>query len=174
MIARVRLPILSVASAACLALAACASRPPLAPPGAPPALRVAKNEALALEAFASGVQLYECAPSGQWRAKGAQAELVDRDGRKVGVVAPGPTWEARDGGKVTGELQAREPGRTGEDLDWALFRASSAPRGGLFGRASSVQRMDTAGGRAPAGECAQGAQARVPYRATYYFYRRGK
>ena len=58
--------------------------------------------------------------------------------------------------------------------DWALFTASSAPRGGLLGRTSSIQRMDTAGGRGPGGSCTQGREARVPFRATYYFYRPGK
>jgi hypothetical protein len=157
-----------------LALAGCSARHALTPPGAPPALRVAKNEVLTLEAFASGVQVYECGAAGQWRAKGAEGELVDREGRRVGALAAGPTWEARDGGKVTGALKAQEPGRTREDLDWALFTASSAPRGGLLGRTSSIQRMDTAGGRGPGGSCTQGREARVPFRATYYFYRPGK
>ena len=157
-----------------LALAGCSARHALTPPGAPPALRVAKNEVLTVEAFASGVQVYECGPSGEWRAKSTEAELVDREGRKVGTLAAGPTWEARDGGKVTGALKAREPGRTRADLDWALFAADSAPRGGLLGRTSSIQRMDTVGGAPPAVECVRGREARAPYRATYYFYRRSR
>src|SRR5256885_14684066 len=39
-----------------LALAACAAGEPLTPPGAPPAMRVAKNEGGTLEAFANGAQ----------------------------------------------------------------------------------------------------------------------
>jgi hypothetical protein len=36
---------------------------------------------------------------------------------------------------------------------------------------TSIQRVATQGGVAPAGDCAQaGAKARVPYSADYYFF----
>ena len=157
-----------------MALTACAAKEALTPPGAPPAMRVAKNEVLALEAFASGAQVYECGAAGQWLPRDAEADLADRQGKKLGTLSAGPTWEARDGGKVTGELKAQEPGRTRDDLAWALFAASSAPRGGMLGRTSSIQQMDTVGGKAPAASCKPGDRARVPLKATYYFYRRAK
>jgi hypothetical protein len=156
-----------------LALAGCASKPALKPPGAPPALRVAKNEIIALEAFGSGVQRYACNGAGQWIPKGPEAELADREGRKIGTVSAGPTWEVR-GAKVTGSVRAEEPGRTSDDLAWALFAASSAPRGGALGRTSSIQRMDTVGGAPPGGACTEGGEVRVPFKATYYFYRQRK
>ncbi|HEY6820486.1 MAG TPA: DUF3455 domain-containing protein [Burkholderiales bacterium] len=156
-----------------VALLACAKEA-LTPPGAPLALRVAKDEVLRLEAFANGAQLYECGPAGRWVRKGADAELTDRDGKKLGTLSSGPAWEARDGGKVTGAARAEEPGRRSDDLPWVLFTASSAPRGGVLGRTSSIQQMDTVGGGAPGGSCTQGDRASVPYRATYYFYRHGK
>jgi len=155
-------------------LAACGGKRALTPPGAPPALRVAKNEVASVEAFATGTQAYACDASGRWRAGAPEAELTDREGRTIGTVAAGPTWEARDGGKVTGALKAAEPGRTPADLDWALFAASSAPRRGSFGGTSSIQRMDTVGGSAPRASCNPGDETRVPYKATYYFYRRAK
>ena len=155
-------------------LLACAAKQAITPPGAPLALRVAKNEAPSLEAFASGAQAYECGAAGRWLAKGADAELTDREGKKLGTLSSGPTWEARDGGKVTGAPKAEEPGRKSGDLPWALFTASSAPRGGALGRTSSIQQMDTVGGGAPAGSCTPGDRASVPFKATYYFYRRGK
>ena len=40
----------------------------------------------------------------------------------------------------------------------------------------TIQRLETVGGRAPAGGCTQDTLtkvARVPYKATYYFYRAG-
>jgi hypothetical protein len=43
---------------------------------------------------------------------------------------------------------------------------------GYFSDVTSVQRIWTAGGAAPAGTCAgDGAQARIPYTAAYYFYK---
>jgi hypothetical protein len=43
----------------------------------------------------------------------------------------------------------------------------------MFSNVASIQRVKTAGGRAPAGGCDQtsvGRELRVPYTATYYFY----
>jgi Protein of unknown function (DUF3455) len=157
-----------------MALLACAAKEALTPPGAPLALRVAKGEVIRLEAFANGAQVYECGAGGQWTPKGADAELTDREGKKLGSLSSGPTWEARDGGKVTGAPKAEEPGRKSGDLPWVLFAASSAPRGGVLGRTSSIQQMDTVGGGAPGGSCTQGDRTTVPFKATYYFYRRGK
>ena len=157
-----------------VALLACAAKEALTPPGAPLALRVAKNEVLRLEAFANGTQIYECGAAGQWLPKGADADLTDRQGKKLGTLSSGPTWEARDGGKVTGTAKAEEPGRKSGDLPWALFAASSAPRGGLLGRTSSIQQMDTVGGGVPGASCTQGDRTSVPFKATYYFYRRDK
>jgi len=106
-----------------MALLACAAKEALTPPGAPLALRVAKDEMIRLEAFANGAQVYECGAAGQWVRKGADAELTDREGKKLGTLTSGPTWEARDGGKVTGASKAEEPGRKSGDLPWALFTA---------------------------------------------------
>ena len=166
--ASMRLAVLSIAILA----AGCSASRSLAPPGAPPALKVPPNERLSLEAFASGVQIYECAATRQWVFKAPQAELADRDGKKIGTHYAGPTWEADDGSKVVGREKARENGRSAGDLPWLLLAATSATGGGTLGRTQSIQRMDTAGGMPPAGACAPGDVARVPYRATYYFYRR--
>ena len=157
---------------AALLTAGCSATRGLAPPGSPPALKVPGNERLSLEAFAGGVQIYECAASGQWILKAPEAELMDRDGKKIGRHYAGPTWEASDGSKVTGEIRARENARSADDVPWLLLRAASASGYGALGRTTSIQRMDTVGGVPPAGSCRPGAQARVPYRATYYFYRR--
>ena len=157
---------------ATLLAAGCSASSSLTSPGAPPALKVPENERLSLEAFASGVQVYECGAGGQWVAKGVEAELADRDGRKIGRHFAGLTWEANDGSKVTGEIRARENARSADDVPWLLLRAASASGYGALGRTTSIQRMDTVGGVPPTGACRPGAQARVPYRATYYFYRR--
>jgi len=170
----VRLAKFNAAVLLSVALLACAARDAVSPPGAPLPLRVAKDEVLRLEAFANGAQVYECGAAGRWLPKGADAELTDREGKKLGTLTSGPTWEARDGGKVTGAAKAEEPGRKSGDIPWVLYTASSAPRGGVLGRASSIQRMDTVGGGAPDGSCAQGDRTTVPFKATYYFYRRGK
>src|SRR3954471_20010699 len=105
----------SIAAVLCLLVAAgCGSSRALIAPGAPPALKVAPNEALFLEAFATGVQIYQCR-AGEWSLQAPQAELADREGKKLGTHYAGPTWEANDGSKVVGEVKAREYARSPED-----------------------------------------------------------
>jgi uncharacterized protein DUF3455 len=153
-----------------LLLAGCASRRAVPPPGSPPSLKVPPNEVLSLEAFASGVQIYECRAR-QWVFKAPEAELADRDGRKIGRHYAGPTWEAEDGSTVVGEVKARENARSADDIPWLLLGAKSASGSGRLGRTRSIQRMDTVGGKAPPESCRDGEESRVPYKATYYFYR---
>ena len=157
--------------AALLAAACSASR--LVPPGSPPALKVPANERLSLEAFADGVQIYECGTDRRWVFKAPEAQLADRDGRKIGTHYAGPTWEASDGSKVTGAIKARDNARSAQDIPWLLLAATSASGHGTLGRTRSIQRMDTVGGVPPSGPCTPGMETRVPYKATYYFYRRG-
>ena len=45
---------------------------------------------------------------------------------------------------------------------------------GLLGAVTYIQRLDTVGGSAPAGECTVGQIIQVPYRATYNFYVQGR
>ena len=108
-----------------LLLAGCGARRALPPPGSPPSLKAPPNEALSLEAFASGVQIYECRTR-QWVLKAPEAELADRDGRKIGRHYAGPTWEANDGSSVVGEPRARENARSADDIPWLLLSAKSA------------------------------------------------
>jgi len=152
-------------------LGGCASRRALEAPGAPPALKVPANEVITLQAFANGVQIYECRDQ-HWTLRAPEAELADREGRALGRHYAGPTWEAGDGSKVVGEVKARENGRSADDIPWLLLSAKSNSGTGTFARTRSIQRMDTVGGKAPESACRDGEEARVPYKATYYFYRR--
>ena len=52
-----------------------------------------------------------------------------------------------------------------------LLGAKSVGPQGAFSGVTSIQRVATTGGTAPAGECSQaGARARVDYTADYYFF----
>lgn len=145
----------------------------------PESLRAPASEVLSLEAAATGVQIYECKPSRdtptrfEWTFKEPEADLFDKAGRKIGKHYAGPTWEANDGSKVVGVVKARDDGpRTGA-IPWLLLSAKSTSGSGLLSRTTSIQRVDTVGGSAPNQACSQahaGTQARVDYKATYYFY----
>jgi len=161
-------------AAACLA--ACTT--PVAPTGVPVTLQVPAPATLQLEALATGVQVYECArkpdATFEWTFKSPEATLADRAGRALGRHYAGPTWEADDGSRVVGEVKARDPGPLPSAIPWLLLAANSTAGVGTFADTRYVQRLATAGGQAPASGCAEasiGRQARVPYTATYYFYR---
>jgi len=136
----------------------------------PENLRPAANESLALVVPAKGVQIYECR-EGKWAFVAPEAELFDRSGRKIGRHYAGPHWEAADGSKVVGAVKQRADAPAAGDIPWLLLGTKSVGAEGAFSKVSSVQRLATVGGIAPAGGCSEpGGVARVPYSADYYFF----
>lgn len=153
---------------------------PAAPPEAPASLRPPAGEIVFLEALAAGVQIYECTAKPEqpamyeWVLRAPEASLVDRSGRSLGKHYAGPTWESNDGSSVTGEVKARDPGPNSSAIPWLLLSAKSTAGAGVFTGTTSIQRVNTTGGVAPSEPCgaANSKQvARIPYTATYYFYR---
>lgn len=163
--------------------AGCASLGVVEPPLLPADLRPPESQVAFLEAAASGEQVYECArkpgAAGEfhWTQRGAVADLVDGRGRPVGRhYYPGPTWEAVDGSKVITQVKARRPSPDAAAVPWLLLASKSHSGDGTFSRVRSIVRLQTAGGIAPAEHCGEpnaGRMARVPYMATFYFYREG-
>jgi len=159
-------------------LAACAAAQPVAPPDVPAALRPPAGQSLYLEALATGVQIYECSQkpdSGyEWAFKAPEASLADRSGHALGKHYAGPTWESTDGSTVVGETKAKDPGPKPSAIPWLLLTAKANTGTGALSAAKSIQRVATTGGLAPAEPCT-GTNlkqvARVPYTATYIFYR---
>ena len=148
-------------------------------PMVPESLKAPANQVLSLEAQATGVQIYECKSSKtdpgrfEWIFKAPEADLFDSAGRKIGKHYAGPTWESNDESKVQGEVKARDDGPDANAIPWLLLNAKSPSGNGVFSQTQSIQRVRTVGGKAPAQGCSQeqaGKEARVPYKATYYFY----
>ena len=171
-----RLPIMTFPALAILAGYATAQS--LASPEVPAALRPPAGQSLYLEALATGVQIYECSQKPdsvyEWTFKAPEASLADRSGHALGKHYAGPTWESSDGSTVVGEVKAKDPGPRLSAIPWLLMAAKANNGSGTLATAKSIQRVATAGGLAPAEACT-GANlkqvARVPYTATYYFYR---
>ena len=158
-------------------LAACAS--PFAPTE-PSALRPAGGERLLMTVAARGVQIYECrstagaAPA--WTLLAPEAELFDAAGRAIGTHGAGPHWAHRDGSRVVASVAARADAPVAGAIPWLLLaaRPDNADRGtpGVLAGITHIQRVDTAGGTAPAGTCQSADQPlRMPYVAAYHFYR---
>lgn len=179
-------------SLATSALSGCADQPtpghqsqvdaPKIPEVAAP-LRVPPTQVLTLETSAVGVQIYECGSDKNdnsrftWNFKAPEADLFDahtsQAGKQIGKHYAGPTWEGSDGSKVIGQVMASENSPDPTAIAWLLLSAKSNSGSGIFSKTSSVQRLNTSGGKAPTDGCDQthlGTLARVPYTAQYYFY----
>ena len=152
---------------------------PLAAPTVPDSLKVPPTESLSFSANAKGVQIYECrakkdAPTQyEWAFKAPEADLFDAQGKKIGHHHGGPTWESADGSKIVGEMKGREPSPDANSIPWLLLTAKTHEGQGVMSLITSIQRLETAGGKAPAGGADQstaGQELRVPYTAVYYFY----
>ncbi|HEX7643049.1 MAG TPA: DUF3455 domain-containing protein [Burkholderiaceae bacterium] len=180
-------PILFAASSAIAAsmLSGCAAwdaqtQPaPEKPANVPAALQPSATRVLTLAAQAKGVQIYTCGPDKNnaanyaWNFKAPEADLFNADGKPIGKHYAGPTWEGNDGSKVVGQVAASDRGPDPKAIAWLLLSAKSNSGAGIFGKTASVQRLATAGGKAPDGGCDAahaGSEARVAYTARYYFY----
>ena len=157
------------------ALHACATRPDY-----PETLRPPAGEELVLALQADGVQIYDCAVAKaggyEWKFRAPEATLRDTAGKPMGSHYAGPTWRAADGSTVVAEVRSRAPARDPANIPLLLLAAKSHGDGdGLFAKVASIQRLDTVGGQAPSTSCTSAQDlarvARVPYSATYYFYR---
>ena len=136
----------------------------------PEKLRPAANESLALVVPAKGDQIYECREA-KWVFVAPEADLFDAAGKKIGRHYAGPHWEAADGSRIVGAVKERADAPAAGAIPWLLLSAKSVGPEGAFSKVTSIQRVATKGGVAPAGNCSEaGAKARVPYTADYYFF----
>src|SRR2546426_834377 len=152
-------------------------RSELLPPEVPAALQVPPGNKVYYHVDAVGVQIYVWTANptnpalASWVFRAPEATLFNEEGHMVGTHYAGPTWESRHGSKVVG---ARVAGVTVDPtaIPWLLLRAVSTTGPGVFEVATYIQRVNTAGGLAPAVPgTAVGEEARVAYTAQYYFYR---
>lgn len=144
--------------------AGCANTVPV-----PETLKPAANESLALIVPAKGVQIYECR-AGKWVFVAPEAQLFDRGGKKIGSHYAGPHWESADGSRIVGAVKQRADAPGAGNIPWLLLGTKSVGSEGAFSKVTSIQRVATVGGVAPAGACSQGTQARIAYTADYYFF----
>jgi Protein of unknown function (DUF3455) len=161
-------------------IASCATVNRPAAPVVPASLQVPTTQVLSLQAHAIGVQIYECQASHDdptrfdWVFKAPEAQLFDHAGKPIIKHYAGPTWEASDGSTVVGEVTAKDNGPDPMAIPWLLLRAKSTSGHGSLSRTQSIQRLITAGGKAPAGGCGAallGSEVRMHYTADYLFYR---
>jgi Protein of unknown function (DUF3455) len=150
-----------------------------APVGAqdvPEQLRPPANEQLLLRVHAKGDQVYVCKGDAEqfaWTLKAPDAQLFDQDGKLFGKHFAGPSWEAADGSRVSGKAIANAPSPDADSIPWLLVNIVSHEGSGALSRATTIQRINTKGGKAPSSGCDSshsGQEVRVPYSADYFFY----
>jgi hypothetical protein len=141
-----------------------------------PQLQPPPGETLLLQVHAKGDQVYACkVDAGQpaWVLKAPEARLFDKDGKPFGKHFAGPSWEANDGSRVTGKAVANSPSPDADSIPWLLVNIIGHEGSGVLSRATTIQRLNTKGGKAPSSGCDAahaGQEIRVPYAADYLFY----
>src|ERR1700692_1378808 len=146
----------------------------------PAALQTAADEQFDVRVHAKGDQIYSCKVDGAqtgWTLKAPEAQLFDKDGKAFGKHFAGPSWEASDGTRVVGKAAANVASPGADSIPWLLVKVVSHAGDGVLARVTSIQRINTKGGKAPASGCDAGhagQEVRVPYSADYVFLRRNK
>lgn len=139
----------------------------------PPAIQVLPTDSLLLKVHAVGFQMYTWENTGKWSAAVPLAVLLNEQGEIIGIHENGPSWMLyADGSKVIGDRTklASDTTKSAGTIPWLRLEALSQEGSGILSEADKIQRVDTKGGKAPA-TGKPGEQVRVPYTATYYFYK---
>ena len=126
-----------------------------------------------------GVQIYRCSEKEstyQWVFTSPEATLFDHTThQQVAIHGAGPSWIWKDGSSIVGNVLQTTPSPDPASLPWLLLEAhttGSIP--GALTPITRIRRSDTHGGNPPVTGCDAdhaNAVARVPYTATYLFYR---
>jgi hypothetical protein len=147
------------------------------PAEVPGNLRAPIGEKVIWRAHASGAQIYVCQAGSegksQWTLKAPEAELRDDKGILIGRHYAGPAWKHEDGSEVTGKVVARADSPDSAAIPWLLLTAVAHSGGGVLSHVTSIQRIHTKDGQAPAALCdvsKSGTEVKSPYTADYYFY----
>jgi hypothetical protein len=144
----------------------------------PPQLNVPAGEELVLQAHATGMQIYTCAPGSdgkdQWTLKAPYAVLHDNKGTVIGHHFGGPTWKHKDGSEVTGKAIAKLDSPDSGSIPWLLVNVTGHTGTGILARVTTIQRINTKGGQPPSTTgcdgAKSGAEAKSRYSADYLFY----
>jgi len=142
----------------------------------PKELQPPGGERLVLRVHGKGDQIYTCKGEGgqfSWVLKAPEAQLTDTNDKAFGKHFAGPSWEANDGSGITGKAVANAPSPDGDSIPWLLVTVVSRSGDGVLARVSSVQRINTKGGKAPGSGCDAahaGQEERRAYSADYLFF----
>jgi hypothetical protein len=146
-------------------------------PNVPSPIQPPAEEELVLVARASGFQIYVCRFDVEgktgWVLKAPEAQLFDQQGNSIGKHFGGPRWQHNDGSEITGKMAAKVDAPDPTAIPWLLLTVTGDTGSGVLSGVTTIQRINTAGGLAPAERCGAAnidAEFKSPYTADYYFY----
>ena len=141
-----------------------------------PAAIAAPGETVVATWRAEGAQVYECKAGADGKLAWAFREPIATllaDGKTAGRHYAGPNWELSDGSAVTGKAAGNAPGATAADIAWLKLDVVAQRGTGTLTGVTTVQRINTQGGKLE-GSCeAAGTYRSAPYSADYVFLRKG-
>ena len=141
-----------------------------------PAAVAASGETVVLTTHAEGAQVYECKAGTDgklsWLFREPIATLM-ADGKTVGRHYAGPNWEHVDGSVVTAKAAGNAPGATANDIPWLKLEVIAHRGSGVLTPVTTVQRINTSGGKLD-GACNKAGDTKsAPYSADYVFLKKG-
>jgi Protein of unknown function (DUF3455) len=135
----------------------------------------APGETIVLSVDAEGAQVYECKAGADGKSAWAFREPIATliaDGKTIGRHYAGPNWEHSDGSVVVGKAIGNAPGATANDIPWLKLEVISRRGSGVLTGVTTVQRINTMGGKFE-GACDKiGSFKSAPYAAEYVFLRK--
>jgi hypothetical protein len=136
----------------------------------------APGESVVLSVHAEGAQVYECKAASDGKLAWAFREPIATlllDGKTVGRHYAGPNWEHSDGSAVVGKVAGSAPGATANDIAWLKLAVISQRGSGVLTGVTTVQRINTRGGKLDGACDKAGAFSSAPYSAEYVFLKKG-
>jgi hypothetical protein len=135
----------------------------------------APGETAVLTVHAEGAQVYECKAGPDGRLAFAFREPIATllvDGKTVGRHYAGPTWEHGDGSAVVGKAVGNAPGTAAEDIPWLKLQVVASRGSGVLSTVTTIQRINTKGGKLEGACDKAGSFKSAPYAADYVFLRK--
>ena len=159
----------------CLLLLAAMAGPASAAETLPEAIAAA-GESVVLSVHAEGAQVYECKAGTDGKLAWAFREPIATllaDGKTIGHHYAGPNWEHADGSAVVGKAIGNAPGATAADIPWLKLDVASRRGSGVLTPVTTVQRINTMGGKLDGACDKAGTMRSMPYSAEYVFLKKG-
>jgi hypothetical protein len=140
-----------------------------------PAAIAAPGESAVATWHAQGAQVYECKAGADGKLAWAFREPIAAlllDGKTIGRHYAGPNWEHLDGSAVIAKVAGNAPAPGAKNIPWLKLEVVSRRGTGALSSVTTVQRINTVGGKHEGACDKAGALHSAPYAADYVFLKK--